>query len=585
VMGHFGVVDLFGANTLLITFGCHSSVTLHEDAACRCAVVLRDLLDEMPDINYTVSIDTGYNLVGNTGIEGRKARVSMGESVDLVRYLPTLQRAFGVRIMATQQTVAAVDVEAVPVDVVDPGWFSTVAPSRRNNIRVFEIVSDNKPPASIESVMKAFSVMTEKKFLDAAEQFQASIYKAKQVTRLTSLCKGLAMNPSDIMASRKRYSRRLQGWEVFVGEVADAGFLQTPAPQDKNGAQRAKNTEIEDAIQTMKKNQAPVTIEFNDDGLFPTFVEAEDEEEETTDVSAAAPEVIRDSMGMEWKRAKKVLTAVGNGSTAVYLALSPHGLLVVLKVINLKSRQMQDISVEDLVAEVQTLSSIRHNNIVGYISCAVTKNHFSFLMEYVAGGSLKSVIDEFGPAPLRATKRYVHDMLLGLECLHSHGIAHCDIKPHNVLLGQDGSCKLTDFGSAVQSKMASSHVSANQSLAGASYSGGGSTPMSASHTDSVMVRGTAFYMSPEACRGDVCVASDLWSIGITTLEIMTGKLPWKIKKSEAAFIQALGKDDTLSPLIPEDLPDSAKDFLMRCFVRDPDSRGTVQDLLDSPFLM
>jgi mitogen-activated protein kinase kinase kinase 3 len=91
-------------------------------------------------------------------------------------------------------------------------------------------------------------------------------------------------------------------------------------------------------------------------------------------------------------------------------------------------------------------------------------------------------------------------------------------------------------------------------------------------------------MAPEAARGNVEHASDIWSVGVTFIEMVTGMRPWAWKGSEAAFIAQLGKDETLVPAIPADLPDEADEFLQSCFQRDPSKRPTAHQLLQMSFL-
>lgn len=102
----------------------------------------------------------------------------------------------------------------------------------------------------------------------------------------------------------------------------------------------------------------------------------------------------------------------------------------------------------------------------------------------------------------------------------------------------------------------------------------------------MVVRGTAGYMSPEACRGAVEPASDVWSLGLTVYELLMGELPWgRDLNNEARFIARLGKDETLQPDIrPLRGDDEAFDFVQKCVQRDASRRPTVAQLLRHPFL-
>uniref|UniRef100_A0A0A9VTM8 Mitogen-activated protein kinase kinase kinase A n=1 Tax=Lygus hesperus TaxID=30085 RepID=A0A0A9VTM8_LYGHE len=125
-------------------------------------------------------------------------------------------------------------------------------------------------------------------------------------------------------------------------------------------------------------------------------------------------------------------------------------------------------------------------------------------MEFIPGGSLDTLITSFGALSLSAVRRYLRDILSGLNYLHVMKIVHCDVKPHNVLLAMDGLCKLSDFGCALP-------VVRNKVI----YI-----------EDIGELRGTPSYLSPEVARGEVpSTKSDIFSLGVAVLEMITGKLP------------------------------------------------------------
>ena len=188
-------------------------------------------------------------------------------------------------------------------------------------------------------------------------------------------------------------------------------------------------------------------------------------------------------------------------------------------------------------------------------------------MEYVSGGSLRNVIEQFGPPPLNAVRRYLGDILKGLVYLHTQKVVHCDLKPHNALLSNDGSVKLSDFGSSLNTQQ----VKADKDKKGGV-------------DEDVTVRGTAHYMAPEAARNEITSASDIWSLGITVLELLTGNVPWQFKGSDAAFVYKLSRDETFMPTIPPNLHKSAADFCRACLQRDPAKRPTAQALQLTEFV-
>ena len=183
-------------------------------------------------------------------------------------------------------------------------------------------------------------------------------------------------------------------------------------------------------------------------------------------------------------------------------------------------------------------------------------------MEYVPGGSLASLLKGFKKLDVGPAQRYVRDIVRGLCFLHRSGVIHQDIKPGNVLLMTDGQCKLADFGASA--KLEQLRASDNK------------------------LQGTAMYMAPEQCIGNVCKASDVWSVGVLTYELLTGRLPYEtslLRMSAQMIVQMIGTDESLTPQLALPLPPSAKSFCEAILQRDPTKRPTADDLLRHPFLL
>eukprot|EP00756_Hemistasia_phaeocysticola_P026435 Hpha_TRINITY_DN16062_c0_g3::TRINITY_DN16062_c0_g3_i2::g.121845::m.121845 len=223
--------------------------------------------------------------------------------------------------------------------------------------------------------------------------------------------------------------------------------------------------------------------------------------------------------------------------------------------------------VEELLHEVQLMQRLQHDNIVEYLgSCVVAGHafkHVIIIMEYMSGGSLMGVIEDFERVPNKSLQRYLRDVLNGLAYLHSEGVVHRDMKPHNVLLLIDGQCKLADFGASAQL-----------------------TELNASNQG---VIGTPLYMAPEACRGEVCKASDVWGLGIIICQIFSGEVPYKFTDTDPfnpqVFLYRLGKTADYCPQPPEALPFEARDLTEKCLQRDPDQRPTAEELQNEVFLL
>eukprot|EP00756_Hemistasia_phaeocysticola_P007771 Hpha_TRINITY_DN14393_c0_g2::TRINITY_DN14393_c0_g2_i1::g.86434::m.86434 len=273
-----------------------------------------------------------------------------------------------------------------------------------------------------------------------------------------------------------------------------------------------------------------------------------------------------------WFRGEKVL---GKGAFGeVWLAMGGAGQLVALKVLplpppakkrarrGLRAQGNQGITQEELqnlVQEVSLMTKLRHESIVWYLASAVVSRNIVIVMEYLPGGSLSGVLSEFGALQLGPARRYIADILDGLAFLHGEGIVHRDLKPANVLLTIEGQCKLADFG-------------ASGELASKTQQGG--------------IAGTPLYMAPEAVRRAIKV-SDIWSLGITVIQLIHGHLPYEIPETgfnPIFFMRRLERGE-LSPEVPDTLPHDVRLFVEECIQRDPEKRPTAEVLLGHEFLV
>ena len=215
--------------------------------------------------------------------------------------------------------------------------------------------------------------------------------------------------------------------------------------------------------------------------------------------------------------------------------------------------------VKELLQEVSMLETLRHDNVVGYLGSCVHGRHVLIVMEYLSGGSLARVVQEFNnKLPQTSIRRYTRDIVHGLAFLHDNDIVHRDLKPHNVLMTNEGECKLADFGTAT---------------------------LLSEVTQSNQVTGTPLYMSPEACGGIIDQRSDIWSLGILFCQLFTGAVPYNIPDFVGqAFIYKLKTDKNLVPTIPT-LPEDAEGFARSCLTRDPEERANILTLEAHPFLL
>ncbi|KAK4746355.1 hypothetical protein SAY87_012667 [Trapa incisa] len=257
---------------------------------------------------------------------------------------------------------------------------------------------------------------------------------------------------------------------------------------------------------------------------------------------------------MEWIRGP----TIGRGSTAAvslaYNADSSSRLFAVKSVELRRSLPLQ--------RERSLLSKLSSPHVVSYLGFDITGENNSLLynlwMEYVPGGTLRDLIHRRGGSLDEATARSLAAPVMeGLRYLHRNGIVHCDVKSQNVLIGEDGSPKIADFGCA-------------KVVGSPEFSG---TPM---------------FMAPEVAQGEQQgFEADVWAFGCMVMEMLTGAAPWGGWAEPAdplSLLYRIGFSGDV-PEIPAWLSEDAKDFLGKCLKSDPRKRWTAEQLLAHPFLI
>jgi serine/threonine-protein kinase len=152
--------------------------------------------------------------------------------------------------------------------------------------------------------------------------------------------------------------------------------------------------------------------------------------------------------------------------------------------------------------EARAAAGVTHEHIASIYDTGNDRHFHYIVMEYVEGESLKERLRREGPLPLDEALRIAAEAAEALEAAHAVGVVHRDIKPHNILLGRDGTAKVTDFGLA----------------RAASFPG---------HQDTGAIVGSVHYLSPEQARGDaVGPQGDVYSLGATLFEMLTGRPPF-----------------------------------------------------------
>eukprot|EP01063_Lacrimia_lanifica_P037268 TRINITY_DN7601_c0_g1_i1.p1 TRINITY_DN7601_c0_g1~~TRINITY_DN7601_c0_g1_i1.p1 ORF type:complete len:536 (+),score=159.12 TRINITY_DN7601_c0_g1_i1:145-1752(+) len=244
-------------------------------------------------------------------------------------------------------------------------------------------------------------------------------------------------------------------------------------------------------------------------------------------------------------------TLIGKGSFGCVFKGLHEGTnqIVAIKEVHLTGESANKVN--SIKKEIQLMKRLNHPNIVRYLGAERVKTQLHIYLEFVTGGSMASLVREYGPLTDVMTRKYSRQILEGLHYLHLNNIVHRDIKGDNLLVGTDGTVKLADFGTSKELR-----------------------------TLAATVTGTACFMAPEVIKGTGHgLASDVWSLGCAVIEMLRGKPPFSDFENQYTTMMYVAGLRDAEKEIPENVNEQAKDFLRRCLKVDPDARDTTTQLL------
>ncbi len=251
----------------------------------------------------------------------------------------------------------------------------------------------------------------------------------------------------------------------------------------------------------------------------------------------------------------EIISRIGSGGMADVYRAKDHKLnrFVAVKVLKPEFRD-DSAFVSKFRVEAQAAAGLTHANIVNVYDVGEENGINFIVMELVEGITLKAYIAKKGRLSAREATSISLQVAAGLETAHNNGIIHRDVKPQNIIISMDGKAKIADFGIA---------------------------RAASSNTINSNVMGSVHYCAPEQTRGGYSDAkSDIYSMGITMYEMVTGRVPFDGDSTVSVALKHLQEEiETPRKLVP-DIPFSTEQIILKCTQKSPDRRyGNMTELI------
>lgn len=245
----------------------------------------------------------------------------------------------------------------------------------------------------------------------------------------------------------------------------------------------------------------------------------------------------------------EILEKIGNGGMATVYRAKCHVLNRYVAVKILRDEFTTDSEfIKRFNSEAQSAASLTHPNIVSIFDVGNEDNLYYIVMELIQGKTLKDIITEDGKLSWKWSINVAMQIASALEMAHKNNIIHRDIKPHNIIITEEGTAKVTDFGIA-------------KAVSNSTITAFGTTI------------GSVHYFSPEHARGGFTDAkSDLYSLGVVIYEMLTGKVPFDADTPVSVALKQV-QEEPIDPITYNpDIPVSVNRIILKAMQKDPNLR-------------
>lgn len=245
----------------------------------------------------------------------------------------------------------------------------------------------------------------------------------------------------------------------------------------------------------------------------------------------------------------ELIEKIGEGGMSVVYKAKCHKLnrFDAVKILKKEFADNKEI-VEKFKGEATAIAALSDNNIVNILDVGTQDGLNYIVMEYVKGATLKEIIKKLGKMNYEEAVTVAIQIAKALDCAHRNHIIHRDVKPQNILVSEDGTIKVTDFGIA-------------------------KSATASTITNTTKIIGSAHYLSPEQARGGfIDYRTDLYSLGVVLYEMVTGVLPFEADTAVTIALKHLQEEPVPPKNINSKIPESLNQLILKAMQKEPSKR-------------